>query len=55
MEIFLDYLEIERGLSDNTQENYSRYLTKFSTWLSSTDNEKILPHELKNLVVYLPI
>jgi site-specific recombinase XerD len=43
---FLDYLEIERGLSDNTQKNYSRYLTKFSTWLSSTNNENLLPHEL---------
>ena len=30
---FLDYLEIERGLSNNTQKNYSRYLKKFSLWL----------------------
>ena len=26
---FLDYLEIEEGLSNKTQENYSRFLTKF--------------------------
>jgi len=26
---FLDWLEIEKGLSSKTQENYSRFLNKF--------------------------
>ncbi|MDD3032404.1 MAG: tyrosine-type recombinase/integrase [Candidatus Pacebacteria bacterium] len=43
---FLDYLEIERGLSDNTQKNYSRYLKKFSLWLKLKNKENMLPHEL---------
>ena len=43
---FLDYLEIERGLSNNTQKNYSRYLNKFSLWLKSKNKENKLPHEL---------
>ena len=43
---FLDYLEIERGLSNNTQKNYNRYLKKFCLWLKSKNKENILPHEL---------
>ena len=43
---FLDYLEIERGLSNNTQKNYNRYLKKFCLWLNSKNKENILPHEL---------
>jgi len=30
---FLDWLEIERGLSSKSQENYSRFLKKFLDWL----------------------
>ncbi len=43
---FLDYLEVERGLSNNTQINYKRYLKKFSLWLQSKNKEDLLPHEL---------
>ena len=43
---FLDYLEVERGLSDNTQINYARYLKKFSLWLKMKKKENLLPHEL---------
>lgn len=43
---FLDYCEIEKGLSDNTQKNYSRYLKKFTDWLKATKKENMLPHEL---------
>ncbi|MDD3085007.1 MAG: tyrosine-type recombinase/integrase [Candidatus ainarchaeum sp.] len=43
---FLDYLEVERGLSNNTQKNYSRYLRKFSLWLELKNKENMLPHEL---------
>lgn len=43
---FLDYLEVERGLSDNTQKNYSRYLHKFSEWLKLKKKQDLKPHEL---------
>jgi site-specific recombinase XerD len=43
---FLDYCEIEKGLSDNTQKNYSRYLKKFTDWLKGIKKESMLPHEL---------
>ena len=43
---FLDYCEIEKGLSDNTQKNYQRYLNKFKFWLKKTNKENLKPHEL---------
>ena len=43
---FLDYCEIEKGLSDNTQKNYSRYLKKFTDWLKASGKEDMLPHDL---------
>ena len=43
---FLDYCEVEKGLSSKTQENYSRYLQKFISWLKMTRKEAILPDEL---------
>jgi site-specific recombinase XerD len=43
---FLDYCEIEKGLSENTQINYRRYLQKFIIWLKNAKKGEILPHEL---------
>ncbi|MBU0504411.1 phage integrase N-terminal SAM-like domain-containing protein, partial [bacterium] len=43
---FLDYCEVERGLSSRTQENYSHYLKKFTTWLTSHNYSNLLVHEL---------
>jgi len=43
---FLDYCEIEKGLSDNTQKNYSHYLNKFVVWLKAQNKENMLPHDL---------
>jgi site-specific recombinase XerD len=43
---FLDYCEIEKGLSSNTQRNYSQYLKLFTNWLKKTNNENLLPSEL---------
>ena len=42
---FLDYCEVEKGLSDNTQKNYKRYLQKFLFWLKKTEKENLLPHK----------
>lgn len=43
---FLDYCEVEKGLSEKTQINYKRYLQRFIDWLKITKKEAILPHEL---------
>ena len=43
---YLDYLEIEKGLSSKTQENYSRFLNKFFLWLTENKLDKIGPEKL---------
>ena len=43
---FLDYCEIEKGLSNNTQRNYKQYLQLFTGWLIKTGEEKLKPSEL---------
>ena len=43
---FLDYCEVEKGLSDNTQKDYRQYLERFILWLKKTKKEALLPHEL---------
>lgn len=43
---FLDYCEIEKGLSNNTQRNYQQYLNLFVKWLSEIGKPNLLPHEL---------
>ncbi|MBU4274725.1 tyrosine-type recombinase/integrase [Patescibacteria group bacterium] len=43
---FLDYCEVEKGLANNTQENYLHYLNKFSGWLKKKGLTSLLPHQL---------
>ena len=43
---FLDWLDIEKGLSNKSQENYSRFLKKFIDWLKENNLEDLKPHEL---------
>lgn len=43
---FLEYLDIEKGLSNKSQETYERFLRKFSKWLESNNLKSLLPHEL---------
>jgi len=43
---FLDYCEIEKGLSNNTQRNYKQYLKLFVDWLKINNNENLLPSDL---------
>jgi len=43
---FLDWIDIEKGLSSKTQENYRRFLEKFLTWLKSSKLDDLLPHQL---------
>lgn len=43
---FLDYCEIEKGLSSNTQRNYQQYLSLFVKWLTLNNEQNLLPHQL---------
>ena len=43
---FLDWIDVEKGLSSKTQENYERFLKKFISWLKIKKIENIKPHEL---------
>lgn len=43
---FLDWLDIEKGLSSKSQENYSRFLKKFLYWLKESKLEELKPHQL---------
>jgi site-specific recombinase XerD len=43
---FLDYCEVEKGLSQKSQENYQRYLQKFVLWLKGSKKEDLLPHQI---------
>ncbi|HOZ53592.1 MAG TPA: tyrosine-type recombinase/integrase [bacterium] len=45
---FLDYSEIEKGLSVKTQENYSRFLNKFFNWLKDNNLTHITPKSLND-------
>ncbi len=44
---FLDWLDIEKGLSSKSQENYSRFINKFFDWLKENKLEKLKPYQLK--------
>jgi len=43
---FLEYCEVEKGLSNNTQRNYEQYLKLFTGWLGKTGQSSLLPHGL---------
>lgn len=49
---FLDYSEIEKGLSSKTQENYTRFLRKFFTWLKDTGREGLVPASLSPEIIW---
>ncbi len=43
---FLDWIDVEKGLSSKTQENYRRFLQKFLVWLKKNNLQNLLPHQL---------
>ena len=43
---FLDWIDVEKGLSTKTQENYRRFLEKFLVWIKKNNLEGLLPHQL---------
>lgn len=43
---FLDYCEVEKNLSSNTQRNYKQYLSVFMRWLKDTGHANLRPRDL---------
>jgi len=43
---FFEYLDIEKGLSHNSQITYSRFINKFTDWLKKNNLKNLKPHEL---------
>ncbi|MFA6393254.1 MAG: tyrosine-type recombinase/integrase [Patescibacteria group bacterium] len=49
---FLEYCEVEKGLSPKTVENYSRFLKKFTFWLNGCGLKNLRPGELSDKVIW---
>lgn len=49
---FMEYLDIEKGLSHNSQITYSRFISKFTDWLKNNHYTSLLPHELTGDHIY---
>ncbi|MEA3452788.1 MAG: tyrosine-type recombinase/integrase [Patescibacteria group bacterium] len=43
---FLDWIDIEKGLSAKSQENYARFLKRFFEWIEINKLNNLKPHEL---------
>lgn len=43
---FLEYCEVEKGLSPVSVKNYSQFLNKFQSWLKKEHLTALLPHQL---------
>ncbi|RLC35633.1 MAG: hypothetical protein DRH33_08305 [Candidatus Nealsonbacteria bacterium] len=43
---FLEYLEVEKGLSNKSQATYNRMLNKFFDWLKKNNLQDLKPHQL---------
>ena len=50
---FLEYLEIERGRSQKTIENYDHYLNRFLDWAKISDPSEITGDLVRSFRVYL--
>lgn len=50
---FLEYLEVEKGRSQKTIENYHHYLKRFLTWTKITKPEQITPDLVRNYRLYI--
>jgi len=49
---FLDWIDIEKGLSYKSQENYSRFLKRFLDWIELNKLTNLKPHELTPEHIY---
>ena len=50
---YLEYLEIEKGASQRTLENYSRYLDRFIAWSDIIMPDQITKELIRQYHIYL--
>jgi len=50
---YLDYLEIEKNRSNNTVQNYRRYLDRFTDWLDKNKAEDIDQDDIRKYQIWL--
>ncbi len=50
---FLEYLEVEKGRSQKTIENYHHYLIRFLLWAKISNPEQITPELVRKYRIYL--
>ena len=50
---FFEYLEIERGRSQKTIENYYHYINRFLSWSKISNPKDITPELVRNFRLYL--
>lgn len=43
---YIDWIDVEKGLSEKTQENYARFIKRFIDWLKSQGLSSLKPHQL---------
>ena len=49
---FIDYLDVVKGLSEKSVQNYGRFLTPFSRWLNDNGHSALQPNQLTDELVY---
>ncbi len=49
---YVEWLEVAKGLSPKTQENYRRFLKKFFNFLKKEEIKDIKPHEITNEILW---
>lgn len=49
---FLEYCEVEKGLSLNSVKNYSRFVQKFFDWLTEAGMRRLTPEQLTENHIY---
>ena len=49
---FLEWCQIEKGLSNKTQENYNNFLKKFIEFLDLNNNSDLKPHEIDSDLIW---
>lgn len=50
---FLEHIEIEKGRSLKTVENYDRYITRFLGWFKKSDPKEITPETMREYRLWL--
>lgn len=50
---YLEYLEVEKNRSQNTVNNYKRYLERFVNWVDKNESSKLTQEDIRNYQLHL--